>query len=109
MDIVTFDEFKKLDIRSATVLEVTEHPDADRLYVLKIDLGTETRQIVAGIRLFYTKEELIGKNIVVITNLEPRAIRGIESNGMLLAVHDESGGVFVVTSDKPVKAGSVVS
>jgi len=64
---------------------------------------------VAGIRAYYTKEELIGKHIVVVTNLEPRAIRGVDSNGMLLAVHDESGAVYVLNSERAVKAGSPVS
>jgi methionyl-tRNA synthetase len=108
MDTVSFDEFKKIELRTARILEAHDHPDADRLYVLKIDLGTEIRQLVAGIRLFYTKEELIGKDIMVITNLEPRTIRGIESNGMLLAAHDENGTKILVP-EKSAKPGSPVS
>jgi len=108
MDPISIDDFKKIDLRTAKILEVQEHPNADKLYILKIDLGTETRQIVAGIRPYYQKEELVGKNIVIVANLEPRMLRGIESNGMLLAVHDESG-VFIVTPEKPAAPGSTIS
>jgi len=108
MENVTFEEFKKLDLRIARILEVQDHPNADKLYVLKIALGGETRQLVAGIRLFYKKEDLAGKDIVVITNLEPRTIRGIESRGMLLAAQDESG-IHILIPEKPTKPGSPVS
>jgi methionine--tRNA ligase beta chain len=74
-----------LDLRVAKIIEVRDHPDADKLSVMQIDLGTEKRQIVAGIRKYYRKEELKGKNIVVVTNLKPATLRGFESNGMLLA------------------------
>lgn len=106
--MVTFEEFKKLDIRVAKVLEVEDHPNADKLYVLKIDTGIDTRTIVAGIRNFYKKEELLGRNIVVITNLEPATIRGIQSNGMLLAASDENG-ICVLMPDKNPKQGSKIS
>lgn len=74
-----------LDMRVAKIIDVKDHPDADKLTVMQIDLGTEKRQIVAGIRKYYRKEELKGKNIVVVTNLKPATLRGFESNGMLLA------------------------
>lgn len=106
--MVTYEEFKKLDIRVAKVLEVEDHPNADRLYVLKIDTGVDTRTIVAGIKNFYTKETLVGKNVVVIINLEPAVIRGVESNGMLLAASDDSG-ISVLTPDKSPKPGSRIS
>lgn len=82
---VTYNDFVKFDICTGTVLEAAMHPDADKLLVLKVDIGTETRQIVAGIKKHYSPENMVGKNIVVITNLEKRLIRGVESNGMLLA------------------------
>ncbi|MBM3254073.1 MAG: methionine--tRNA ligase subunit beta [Candidatus Omnitrophica bacterium] len=106
--MVTFDEFKKLDIRVAKVLEVEDHPNADKLYVLRIDTGTDTRTIVAGIRNFYKKEELLGRNIVVITNLEPATIRGVQSNGMLLAASDKNG-ICILTPDKNPLPGSKIS
>jgi len=108
MDNISFEEFKKMDIRCARILEVQDHPNADKLYVIKIDLGAETRQLVAGIKPWYNKEELVGRDIVVITNLEPRVIRGMESKGMLLAAQDEAG-VCILVPEKPAKPGSAVS
>jgi methionyl-tRNA synthetase len=79
--MVTFEEFKKLELKIAEIKEVTDHPNADRLYVLNIDLGGLTKQIVAGIKGSYAKEDLIGRQIVVVDNLEPAILRGIESQG----------------------------
>ncbi len=106
--MITFDEFKKLDIKVAKVLEIEDHPNAERLYVLKIDTGTDTRTIVAGIKNFYKKEELLGRNIVVITNLEPATIRGVQSNGMLLAASDKNG-IYILMPDKNPDIGSKIS
>lgn len=102
--MIAYEDFKKLEIKTARVLNAREHPSADRLYVLDIDIGTENRQIVAGIRGHYSAQELIGKNIAVVINLEPVTIRGIESNGMLLAA---SGGdvLSVLVPDKDVSPG----
>jgi methionine--tRNA ligase beta chain len=102
--MIAYEDFKKLEIKTARVLDAREHPSADRLYVLDIDIGTENRQIVAGIRGHYSSQELIGKNIAVVTNLEPVTIRGIESNGMLLAA---SGGdvLSVLVPDRDVPPG----
>lgn len=106
--MVTYEEFKKLEIKVAKIKEVTEHTNADKLYVLKIDVGEpQEKQIVAGIRNFYKPEELIGKEIVVINNLEPAVIRGVESQGMLLAASDENG-ISVVSPLREVKVGSIV-
>ncbi|OGX23705.1 MAG: methionine--tRNA ligase subunit beta [Omnitrophica WOR_2 bacterium RIFCSPHIGHO2_02_FULL_45_21] len=105
--MVTYDDFKKLEIKVARIQEVTEHPNADRLYVLKIDLGDSQRQIVAGIRNSYNPEELVGKQIAVITNLEPAVIRGIESQAMLLAASDENG-IALLTPQREVSIGSIV-
>jgi len=105
--MVTIDEFRKLELRIARILEANNHPDADKLYVLKIDLGTETRQIVAGIRLSYEAKDLVGKEVVVVVNLEPAVIRGVESAGMLLATHDEKG-ISMLSTDREVVLGSSV-
>jgi methionyl-tRNA synthetase len=105
--MVKFEEFEKLDLRVAEVLDVQPHPDADKLYVLKIDLGDEQRQIVAGVKQFYKPEELKGKKIVVVANLEPAKIRGVESNGMLLAAGKDNA-LSVLTLDKDLENGSVV-
>ncbi len=105
--MVTYDDFKKLELVVAQIKEVSEHPNADRLYVLKIDNGKEVKQIVAGIRASYTKEELIGRKIVLLNNLEPAVIRGQESNGMLLAASGEAGPIILLP-EKDVPVGSVV-
>ncbi|HVL48625.1 MAG TPA: methionine--tRNA ligase [Candidatus Thermoplasmatota archaeon] len=86
---VTIDDFAKLDLRVGLVTSVENHPKADKLYVLKVDLGTETRQILAGLRQHVKPEQLLGKKVVVIANLAPREIRGLQSQGMVLAA--ESG------------------
>ncbi|MCK4248411.1 MAG: methionine--tRNA ligase subunit beta [Candidatus Omnitrophica bacterium] len=106
--LVSFKDFEKLNLRTAKILEVTEHPDADKLYVLKIDLGTETRQIVAGIKLHYQAEELIGRQIVVVENLAPATIRGVESQGMLLAAKDDEL-LTIISPEKEIKPGSPVN
>lgn len=95
---ITFDDFAKIDLRVAKVLEARPHPNADRLLVLKVDVGGEQRQIVAGIRQFYEPESLVGKLIVVVKNLAPRAMRGEESQGMLLAASNEDKSQVIVIS-----------
>ena len=109
---VTFDDFTKLDLRVATILEVREHPNADKLLVMTIDLGDEQRQIIAGLRGHYEPQDLTGKQIVIVANLEPRKMRGLESQGMLLAgVYDRDGAqdVVVLTLDRDVPPGTSVS
>jgi len=105
--MVSIDDFKKLELIIARIKEVSEHPNADKLYVLKVDTGKDQRQLVAGIRPYYTKEELLGRLIVVISNLEPAVIRGEESQGMLLAASDEKG-ISLLSPDHEVALGSVV-
>ena len=105
--MATYEDFKKLEFRVAKIKEVTEHPNADRLYVITVDLGDRTKQVVAGIRNFYSKEALIGKLVVVVDNLDPASLRGVESNGMLLAASDDTG-LSIITLDKEIKLGSVV-
>lgn len=106
--MASIDDFKKLELKVAEIKEVNDHPNADRLYVITLDLGDRTKQVVAGIRGSYpNREELIGKQVVVVDNLDPAVLRGVESQGMILAGSDESG-VFVVSPSKPLKLGSVV-
>lgn len=105
--MISFEDFKKVDIRTAKVLEAQDHPQADKLLILKIDVGGETKQIVAGIKGQYAKEDLLNKDIVIVNNLEPAIIRGEESNGMLLAAKDE-GVISLLIPDKKVKSGSLV-
>jgi len=106
--MLKFDDFKKMDIRIAEILEVKDHPDADKLYLVKIKFAEEERQIVAGIKPYYTKEELVGKQIVLLANIEPATIRGVESKGMLLAAND-GNIISALTVDKPVNCGAKVS
>ncbi|OGX18466.1 MAG: hypothetical protein A3K83_05600 [Omnitrophica WOR_2 bacterium RBG_13_44_8b] len=105
--MIGIEEFKRLEIKVAQIKEVQEHPNADKLYVITIDLGDKTKQIVAGIRSSYAKEELINKQIVVVDNLEPVILRGVESQGMLLACQDEQG-VCIISPQRTVKPGSIV-
>lgn len=105
--MITYDDFSKLELKVGKVLEVTDHPNADRLYVLKVDIGANAIQLVAGIKNYYTKEELIGKSVVIVVNLEPKIIRGVESNGMLLAAHSEDK-IVILTTDREALPGSFI-
>jgi methionyl-tRNA synthetase len=106
--VIAYDDFKKLELKVAKVLSAEPVPDATKLLKLVIDLGTEQRQIVAGIALAYKPEELVGKSIVVVANLAPAVIRGVESNGMLLAATGEEK-LALVTFDRETVPGSTVS
>lgn len=109
MEKIKIEDFAKLDLRVATVEEVAPHPNADRLYVLKIKVGDEHKQIVAGVRKFYGIDELRGRKIVVVNNLEPSVIRGVESNGMLLAASTADKAVLALVSpDRQIDDGSRV-
>jgi methionyl-tRNA synthetase len=106
---INYDDFAKIDLRVATIVEARTHSNADKLLVLQIDLGGERRQICAGIRAYYQPEELVGKQIIVVANLEPRALRGETSQGMLLAATDTASGKIVLLGPiEPVAAGSKV-
>jgi len=106
--MITFDDFKNMDLRIAKVIAVQDHPNADKLYVLKVDLGGEQRTLVAGIKGKYSKEDLIDKLIVVVANLEPATIRGVTSEGMLLAARD-GDDIVILTSEREVSPGSKIS
>ena len=105
--LVTYDEFAKLDLRVAHVLEAVKVEGAKKLLKLKIDLGTEQRQIVAGVAESYAPEQLVGKKFIIIANLQPAVIRGVESQGMLLAA--AAGGKAMIPFFEPdVPAGTKV-
>ena len=109
--LISYEQFSALDLRVGRVLEVNAHPNADKLLVVKVDLGPMgVRQIVAGIKLYYQPEQLVGKLIVVVTNLQPRMMRGLESQGMLLAASEGEPptDIIVLTTDKPVSLGALV-
>ncbi len=108
--IVTFNDWSKLDLRVAEILEIEDVAGADKLYKLKIDLGTETRTLVAGLKKYYTKEELEGKRCIVFCNLEPKKLKGIDSIGMILAaVNDDQSEVKLLQPDGDIEIGSKVS
>jgi len=106
--MISFDDFQKLDIRIGTILEAEKVEGADKLLKLKVDLGEEQRTLVAGIAETYQPEEIIGKQIPILTNLEPKTLRGIESQGMILAV-DTGSGVALLHPDKKIDNGSKIS
>src|SRR5712691_10097605 len=109
-NVIQYDDFAKLELRVATVIDCKAHPNADKLLVLQIDLGSEKRQICAGLRQHYAPEQLVVKQIVVVANLAPRTMRGEISQGMLLAATDASSGkVIYVTPSEVVGVGSKVS
>jgi methionine--tRNA ligase beta chain len=107
---IQYDDFAKLDLRVASVLECKPHPNADKLLVLQIDLGGERRQICAGLRQHIAPEQLVGKQIIVVANLAPRTMRGEISQGMLLAATDAATNrVITITPSEPTPPGSKVS
>ena len=105
--MISYDEFSRMELRVAVVLSAEAHPNADRLIVLKIDLGGEQRQIVAGLKPYYELDQLVGRKIVVVANLEPATLRGIESNGMLLAAQDGESVIFL-TPERDIAPGAKV-
>jgi methionyl-tRNA synthetase len=106
--MITISDFQKVELVAGKVLQVEPHPNADKLIVLKVDVGEdEPRTLVAGLRHHYSEEELTDKTIVVVANLEPVKLRGVESHGMLLAAQDGEQ-VVILTLDKPVSPGARV-
>lgn len=105
---ISIEEFARLDLRVARVVNAEPVEGADRLLRLDIDLGEEKRQIVAGIAQYYSPEELVGKQVVVVANLKPAKIRGLQSQGMLLAAEDKDGRLCVVTTDRDMAPGAKV-
>lgn len=109
-DTITYDDFSKLDIRVGTILEAEKMPKANKLLVLKVDTGIDVRTIVSGIAESFSAEEVIGKKVTVLVNLAPRALRGVESQGMILMTENAEGKlVFVNPDDKSVANGLHIS
>ena len=110
MATILYDDFQKLEIRMGKVLEAERVPGTDKLLRLRVDLGDETRQLVAGIAHVYAPEEVVGRTIPVLANLEPRTIRGIESQGMILCPTDKEGNPVLLLPDpeRDVPAGAPV-
>ncbi len=109
-DTIAFDDFLKIKLRVGKVIEAHDHPNADKLIVLKVDLGDHQRQLCAGLRGHYTAEQLIGRNLIIVANLAPRMMRGLESQGMLLAASTEDQSqVIILTTSEEVPPGTPVS
>jgi len=106
--VITFDEFTKVEMRVATVESAEKVENTQKLVKLIVNIGDEKRQIVAGLAEYYSPDELVGKNIVVVTNLAPAKLRGVESNGMLLAA-TKGNEMSLLTVDKPIDSGAKVS
>ena len=107
-ETITFDEFSRIDIRTATILEAEKVPKTTKLLKLKIDTGMDVRTIVSGIAEYYDPETIIGKQIAIVANLEPRKIRGIESKGMILMAEDKDGRLLMVAPSETVSNGSMI-
>ncbi len=109
-ELISIHDFAKIKLRVGRVVEASDHPNADKLIVLTVDLGDERRKLCAGLRGHYTPEQLVGKNLIVVTNLAPRMMRGVESQGMLLAAstpdHEQ---VIALTTEKDIAPGCAVS
>jgi len=106
--MISFEDFSRVELRVAEVKEVLDHPNASKLYILKVDAGEgELRQLVAGLKPYMPPEKLLGKKIVIVANLEPATLRGEVSQGMLLAAEHE-GHVAVLTPAEDLPPGSKV-
>ena len=102
------DDVLKLGLKIGTIVSAQDHPNADRLLVLTVDIGEPApRQVVAGIKKTYQAADLVGKHVVVVSNLKPATLRGVESQGMVLAASDESSVIFI-TPERPIRPGSPV-
>lgn len=105
--MITIEEFAKVELKVGKVLEAKRVEGSNKLVVMRVDTGEE-RQIVAGIGKAYTPEELIGKSIVLVTNLQPAMLMGVESHGMLLATSDDEGRLSIIIPERQTKEGSKV-
>ncbi len=107
--VIQYDDFTKMDIRTATILEAEKVPKTKKLLKLKLDTGIDQRTVVSGIAEFFTPEEIIGKQVLVLANLAPRKLRGIESQGMILMANDTNGKLIFVTPEDKTNNGSIIS
>jgi methionyl-tRNA synthetase len=106
---IQFDDFAKIDLKVGTIVTAEKVEKADKLLKLSVDLGFETRTIVSGIALHFAPEDIVGKQVVVVANLAPRKMRGIESNGMILMAEDKEGKLHFVKPESAINPGAGVS
>lgn len=109
IEYLDFDTFMKVELRVGSIKEVNDHPNADKLYVVNLDDGSGNgRTICAGLKPYYSPEEMVGKSVVFVANLKPRPLRGVLSEGMMLAADDGKGQVKLITIDGDIEIGSEV-
>lgn len=107
--IISYEDFEKLDLRVGEIIKVEEIAGADKLYKLTIDIGEETRTVCAGIKQYYSRDELKGKKIILLANLAPRKLKGIESQGMILAaVSDDENEVVLLSPESEIEVGAKI-
>jgi len=107
--MVSYEDFSKIELRVAKIIDVFDVENSNKLYRLSIDVGEgRLRTLMSGIKKYYKKEELIGRYIIIVANLEPRVIAGVPSEGMLLAAEDDDGKVVLLAPEKEIKVGSKV-
>jgi len=107
--VITYDDFAKLDMRVGTIESAEEVSGSEKLLKLVVDFGTEKRQVISGIKKYYVPENLVGKQAVFVTNLEPRMIMGLESQAMIMAAHGEGGEAIILAPDESSPKGSTIS
>lgn len=105
---ISIEDFARIELRVAEVIACEKHPQADKLLILQLNVGDHTRQVVSGIAQWYKPEDLIGRKLILVANLRPAKLRGVESQGMILAGEDEAGNVVVVTPEKDLPPGARV-
>lgn len=110
IDEISFQDFQKLDLRIGRIISCEDVPGADKLYKLEVDIGKETRTLIAGLKPYLNTDDIAGKKVLMLVNLAPRKIRGIESHGMILAaVVGDIDDVVLITPDKDVPPGTTVA
>mgnify|MGYP002409405937 CR=1 FL=1 len=107
-EFITIDDFDKIEFKVGEIIEAKDHPKADKLLILKVKLGEETRQIVSGIKEYYSPEDLVGKKVVIVANLKPIKLRGEESKGMVLAA-EKDGKLTLVSTLEDIESGAIIS
>lgn len=105
---VSYEDFTKIDLRVGTIISADDLEESNKLIKLIVDIGIEKRQIIAGIKKQYKVEDLVGKQVVLVVNLEPKSLAGYESQGMILAASDSEGGPVVLLPERPIGDGAVI-
>ena len=105
---ITYDDFAKLQFQIGEVVKCEEVPKSKKLLCFQVKIGSETRQIISGIKAWYKPEEMVGKKLMVVTNLKPAKLAGMISEGMILSAEDDEGNLAVMTPEKDIKAGAEI-